>query len=473
MVAASGQLDGALIMIDLDNFKSVNEVYGHGTGDATLCKAANRLGTCLRPEDALVRLGGDEFLSAVIGADKEEGVVIAERMLLALGHADVMAGGAQLRLDASIGIAVGRLADLLGAADTALLQAKADGKGRIDVYGEARSRDAEEDQLLRVTSLARDMIFPSADAIVVTNRTRRVVSASPEYERVVGIPEADIVGQSPSVMGAELTDPAVYSEMVRRLEEAGRWRGELVNRRPSGEVWWSDWSLHAVELRGRRFGYLGIARDVTARHRQEAEKVAGAVGILVEHNDPSISAHLQRTRRIMQRVVSEWQERYGRKGLPLNPEEYAMAASLHDVGKITIPGDILNKPGPLTPAERAVVERHSEEGFAYLQRLSGYWSHGAQSEYMRLFLAVAMDIALNHHERYDGAGYPRKVRGLEIPLAARLFSPIDVYDALISERPYKAAWSEREALQYVRDNAGTMFDPEAAALLISVLGEES
>ncbi|EQD40106.1 response regulator receiver modulated metal dependent phosphohydrolase [mine drainage metagenome] len=157
--------------------------------------------------------------------------------------------------------------------------------------------------------------------------------------------------------------------------------------------------------------------------------------------------------------------------LPLNPEDYAIAVRLHDVGKINVPESIIMKAGPLTPAERETVERHPQDGFGYLEHLLRNWSDGPRSEYMRLFLEAAMEITLNHHERYDGTGYPRRLRELDIPLSARLFSPIDVYDALVSERPYKHAWSESETRRFIEDHVGTMFDPEAVELLFAVLDE--
>jgi response regulator RpfG family c-di-GMP phosphodiesterase len=121
---------------------------------------------------------------------------------------------------------------------------------------------------------------------------------------------------------------------------------------------------------------------------------------------------------------------------------------LHDIGKIGIPDAILNKPSPLTPEERAVMQKHPLISKEILSRIPS--------------LGDCVDIPLYHHEKYDGTGYPYGLKGEEIPLAARIFAVIDVYEALTSDRPYRKAWSKEKAIEYIRDNAGTHFDPEIA-----------
>jgi HD-GYP domain-containing protein (c-di-GMP phosphodiesterase class II) len=118
---------------------------------------------------------------------------------------------------------------------------------------------------------------------------------------------------------------------------------------------------------------------------------------------------------------------------------------LHDVGKVGIPDSILGKPGPLTAEEREIMKRHAAYGYELLAPLS--------------FLQEALVIPHCHHERWDGTGYPRGFKGEEIPLAARIFTVIDVWDALCSDRPYRKAWSKHEARAYIRSLAGAHFDP--------------
>lgn len=122
------------------------------------------------------------------------------------------------------------------------------------------------------------------------------------------------------------------------------------------------------------------------------------------------------------------------------------ASPMHDVGKIGIPDGILLKPGPLTPDERDVMQTHTTIGADIL---------GGVDELMQM----ARDIALAHHEKWDGTGYPNRLAGFQIPEAARIVAIADVFDALTSERPYKKPWSVDAAAGFLKDNAGTHFDP--------------
>src|SRR5690606_14620254 len=134
--------------------------------------------------------------------------------------------------------------------------------------------------------------------------------------------------------------------------------------------------------------------------------------------------------------------------LGLKGEELVLVrpgALLHDIGKMGVPDRILPKPGKLDPDEWEVMKSHTT--------LARDMLHGIP------FLRSALDIPYAHHERWDGTGYPRGLRGEEIPLAARLFAVVDVYDALTSDRPYRAAWPRARALEYIRDSAGSHFDP--------------
>jgi putative two-component system response regulator len=130
-------------------------------------------------------------------------------------------------------------------------------------------------------------------------------------------------------------------------------------------------------------------------------------------------------------------------------------ALLHDLGKIGIPDSILHKPSGLTDEEWVVMRRHPQFAHDMLYPI----------EYLR----PALDIPYNHHEKWDGTGYPRGSRGEEIPLAARLFAVIDVWDALTSNRPYRPAWSEEDALTYIREQSGRHFDPQVVELFFNRL----
>ena len=140
-------------------------------------------------------------------------------------------------------------------------------------------------------------------------------------------------------------------------------------------------------------------------------------------------------------------------------ERLRLAAPLHDIGKIGIPDSILNKPGRLTPDERTVIETHCAIGAQILE--------GAQSD----VLAMAKTVASTHHERWDGAGYPNGLAAEGIPLEGRIVAIIDVFDALISERCYKPAFSFEKSRNIIIEGAGTQFDPKLVELFQSLEGE--
>jgi len=133
-------------------------------------------------------------------------------------------------------------------------------------------------------------------------------------------------------------------------------------------------------------------------------------------------------------------------------------ALLHDMGKMGVPDEILRKTGPLNDDERMVMRRHPKWAFDVLNSIS--------------YLVPALDIPYCHHEKWDGSGYPRGLRGKEIPLAARIFAIIDVWDALISARPYRQAWSKEKTLAYILEESGHYFDPEVVAAFMQLVERE-
>ncbi|MFZ5905120.1 MAG: PAS domain S-box protein [Chloroflexota bacterium] len=131
---------------------------------------------------------------------------------------------------------------------------------------------------------------------------------------------------------------------------------------------------------------------------------------------------------------------------------------LHDIGKMGVPDHILNKPGALNEEERYEMRRHPQYAYDLLYPIA--------------YLRPALDIPYCHHERWDGKGYPRGLSGEEIPLAARIFAVVDVWDALLSERPYRGPWSREETLEYIRKETGTHFDPLVVEVFFELIEEE-
>ncbi len=171
----------------------------------------------------------------------------------------------------------------------------------------------------------------------------------------------------------------------------------------------------------------------------------------VELRDQETAGHTERVTNLTLRLARAL-------GVPEEDLEHLRrGAILHDVGKIAIPDAILLKPGPLTEEEWAVMKRHPVYAYQWLSGIP--------------FLRKALEIPYAHHERWDGSGYPRGLKGEAIPLSARIFAVVDVYDALTSDRPYRKAWPREKALAYLREEAGRLFDPEVVRAFLETEGE--
>ena len=133
-------------------------------------------------------------------------------------------------------------------------------------------------------------------------------------------------------------------------------------------------------------------------------------------------------------------------------------ALLHDIGKMGIPDNILRKPGPLNKKEWEIMRQHPQYAYDMLSEIP--------------YLLSALDIPYCHHERWDGTGYPRGLKGDEIPLAARIFSVVDVWDALLRDRPYRKAWKKETVLDYIRNESGTRFDPKIVEVFMKIVGDK-
>jgi len=217
---------------------------------------------------------------------------------------------------------------------------------------------------------------------------------------------------------------------------------------------------------------LGLTRGASLRRRLELEvedrthelwqalaelEVAHAetvrkLSLAVELRDEATGAHIER----IGRLASLLAQRLGMD------ERYCAAifhaAPLHDVGKVAIPDAVLLKPGPLSAEERAIVQSHAEEGYRLLSRSSSS------------ILEMAARIALTHHERWDGSGYPRGLRGEEIPLEGRIVAVCDVFDALTSDRVYRPAYPLEEAVALMRAQRARQFDPTVLDAFLGMVG---
>jgi diguanylate cyclase (GGDEF)-like protein/putative nucleotidyltransferase with HDIG domain len=311
-----------LCFVDIDDFKKVNDRFGHPSGDRVLSQVAGRL----RQGGEAFRLGGDEFALLLVDHDEETALAAASSIVERVGALDLDHIGS---VTASAGLATfpvqghGR-DELIRLADSALYWAKEHGKNRVRLY------------------------------------------------------RPDVV----------------------ELAELKR---------------------------------LAAGPDRAARYR-----AAASLAKAVDARDTYTGSHSERVAELAARVAS-------RLGLDAEQVELTrLAGSLHDLGKLAIPEEILRKPGELTDSERLVLERHPQIGFRMLDSLG---------------VDPVADIVLHHHERWDGAGYPNGLRGEQIPLGARIIFVADAYDAITSDRVYSPRRSPETGLAELRRCAGSQFDP--------------
>lgn len=231
-----------------------------------------------------------------------------------------------------------------------------------------------------------------------------------------------------------------------------------------GSYVWLETSARAIldEKTGAVIEIQAASRDITERKRaEEALQIAhhelqdaydrtieGWIRAL-DLRDREIEGHTQRVTEMAVKVALAL-------GLPESEIVHIRrGALLHDIGKIAIPDEITKKTGPLSDREWDEMRKHPVYAYEMIAPIA--------------YLKLALDIPYSHHERWDGSGYPRKLKGEEIPLTARMFAIIDVWDALITDRPYRKASAKEEVTAYLRKEAGRLFDPHLVELFLEVL----
>jgi len=204
--------------------------------------------------------------------------------------------------------------------------------------------------------------------------------------------------------------------------------------------------------------HLGIENIIHTRTSSLERLKNGIVIVLanmVERRDMFTGKHLERTTRYLIALINKMQKSgiYTEEMRQWNLNTVVSSVRLHDIGKIAISDLLLNKPGPLTPEEFEIMKTHAKEGENIIDEIIIESGDG-------FFLQHAKQFAGYHHEKWDGSGYPRGLKGKNIPLQGRIMALVDVYDALVSNRPYKKAFTHEKAIEVITQGNGTHFDPE-------------
>jgi HD-GYP domain-containing protein (c-di-GMP phosphodiesterase class II) len=243
--------------------------------------------------------------------------------------------------------------------------------------------------------------------------------------------------------------------------------------------WWREYVLRKdfsmqVSLKEAR-NFLKCQNDLlesevekrTCKIQDTQDAAIILLASLVETRDNETGNHVRRTQHYLRALAKQLQSHPGFAGYLTEYQTGILfkSAPLHDIGKVGIPDSILLKPGKLNPEEFEIMKTHAALGFAAIENAERRL--GIKVE----FLACAKEIALNHHEKWDGSGYPRKLVGSEIPISARLMAIADVYDALTTRRVYKDAIAHEAAVAIIIEGAGRHFDPDVVSAFTDIADE--
>ncbi len=205
------------------------------------------------------------------------------------------------------------------------------------------------------------------------------------------------------------------------------------------------------------------AADLTRTHEQMLETMA----TIIEYRSLESGTHIRRTSDLTKILISHMlpDPKYHQELMDINYASVINAVKMHDIGKVGIPDSILLKPGRLTPEEFEVIKTHSVIGSNIIDSISSNLTDDA------VYLQRCKEICRHHHERWDGSGYPDGLSGEDIPISARILSVVDVYDALVAERCYKAPFPHDKAVDMIAEGAGTQFDPGVIGVFLQVQDE--
>ena len=485
----NSDMEAGIAMIDLDDFKIYNDTFGHDAGDIALTTVVGIIKSNIRRTDMLIRMGGDEFL--LVMPDIIEQIFIDKlKQIQEKIHATKVPGYSQLRLSVSIGGVLSgpghTVENTIHKADQFMYQAKTC-KNMVVTEHDEEAADTTESGETSKTYKYRILIVDDSEMnrailseilseeydIVEADSGESCIDKLRQYERGISLVLLDIVMPGMDGFGVlnymnrhhYLEDIPVImissedsTEIVRRAYEMGV--SDYINRPfDAGVVHRRVYNTIKLYAKQRRLITL-ITNQVYEKEKNNRMMV-GILSQIVEFRNGESGSHTLNinvlTGMFLESLVQHtdkynitWSERL----------LISTASALHDIGKIGIDDKILNKPGRLTDEEFKIMQDHTIIGASIIENMEGY-----QDEEL---MKVAYQICRWHHERYDGKGYPDGLKGDEIPISAQVVSLADVYDALVSERVYKKAYTHEKAIEMILNGECGSFNPILLECLLDI-----
>ncbi|MGE4294480.1 MAG: PAS domain S-box protein [Campylobacterales bacterium] len=311
-------------------------------------------------------------------------------------------------------------------------------------YNHSLNRSSEYERAIRESTI-----------LSRTDIDGNIIYINDRFTEVTGFAPNEVLGRTHNLLRHPGNSDALYLDIWHTLHAGRTWRGTIKNRAKDGRTIWLDSILVPIKNTGGEIEeFFGIRHDITPvmKLHEELEntqrEVIYRMGEIGEMRNKETGNHVRR--------VAEYSRLLARKaGLDAQAcETLYAAAPMHDIGKVAIPDSVLLKPDRLTPEEFEIIKTHAEAGYAVLRC----------SE--RPILQAAAIVAYQHHERWDGGGYPQGLRGEAIHIFGRITAIADVFDALGSERPYKEAWNTERIIELFRSERGKQFDPRLSDLFL-------